>query len=567
MSQGPLPHQPINLLLVDDEPRNLDVLEGILQSPEHRLVRATSAETTLLALLNDDFAAIVLDIQLPDMTGIELAHLIKRREKTQHIPIIFLTALYQDEQRMLEGYNVGAVDYLTKPVNPNVLRSKVAVFVDLYRKSAALQRINGALAQEIKQRQQAERALRETNDELEARVEARTAALRQARDAAEQAGRAKDDFLAALSHELRTPLNPVLLLASESATNPAYCDDARAQFTAIRKNVELEARLIDDLLDLTRITRGKLVLDLKRCDLHGIIEDAIATVRAEFEQKHVTLTLDLNAPRHIVTADHVRLQQVFWNVLKNAVKFTPERGHVRIATQVDMTDSAIIAEVTDSGIGLSPEELKRVFDAFSQGDHAVGGGSHRFGGLGLGLTISRSLVESHGGALSARSEGAGRGATFSIKIPLLGRAESEQAAVPRHQRASGDRPPRADGSSDGRRKRILLVEDHEPTRRTLETLLTRRKYDVATSASLTEARALASAQSFDVLISDIGLPDGSGFDLMREMRNQPGILGIALTGYGMEGDVERSRDVGFRLHLTKPINIQSLDSALAELGD
>lgn len=556
---------PVNILLVDDEQRNLEVLEGILQAPELRLVRASSAEATLLALLHGEFAAIVLDIQMPDMSGIELAHLIKQRERTQHIPIIFLTALYQDERRMLESYNVGAVDYLTKPVNPNVLRSKVAVFVDLFRKTQALQRANAALQQEIKQREKAEAALRETNDALEARVEARTAALSQARDAAEQAGRAKDDFLAALSHELRTPLNPALLLASEAAGNPAFGAEAREQFAAIRKNVELEARLIDDLLDLTRITRGKLPIELRACDLHGIIEDALVTVRGEQEQKRIRLALSLDAPRHLVMGDPVRLQQVLWNVLKNAVKFTPEEGSVRVATRLDAAAETISVEITDTGIGLSPAELARVFEAFVQGDHAAGGSSHRFGGLGLGLTISRSLMELHGGTLNARSAGLGQGATFVVSLPLAAegveRPASHQSLPPLSTRliADGVTPPR-------KLKRVLLVEDHEPTRKTLEVLLQRRQYDVATSASVREARALASEQVFDLLISDIGLPDGSGFELMQELGERTGILGIALTGYGMEEDVERSRNVGFRVHLTKPINVQSLDHALAELS-
>ncbi|MEO6992384.1 MAG: response regulator, partial [Lacunisphaera sp.] len=344
---------PVNILLVDDEPRNLEVLEGVLQSADYRLVRAAKAEEALLALLHEEFAVIVMDVQMPGTSGIELAHLIKQRERTQHIPIIFLTAFYDDERRMLESYNVGAVDYLTKPANSQVLRSKVAVFVDLHRKTTALRKSNVALEREIAQRTAAERALRETNDELESRVEARTAALREARDAAERAGRAKDHFIATLSHELRTPLNPVLLLASEAAENPAFPEAARAHFATIRQNIELEARLIDDLLDLTKITHGKMSVNINPVDLQTIIEVALAIVRADMAQKQIALTIDWGTRRAPVAGDAVRLQQVFWNVLKNAVKFTPRDGAIAVVMKVDGSTDTVAVSVTDSGIGLS----------------------------------------------------------------------------------------------------------------------------------------------------------------------------------------------------------------------
>ena len=254
----------VNILLVDDEVRNLETLESVLQSPEYNLVRATTAEKALLELIEGDIAAIVLDIQMPEMSGIELANLIKQRKRTQHIPIIFLTAYYQEDKDVLEGYGIGAVDYLTKPINPQILKSKISVFVDLFRKTRALAASNRALGEEVVQRQKAEAALRQINNELEARVQERTSDLirlneevAQARDRALAASRAKDDFLATLSHELRTPLSPVLLLASESANNPELSPEVRAGFEMIAENVALEARLIDDLLDLTRITRGK----------------------------------------------------------------------------------------------------------------------------------------------------------------------------------------------------------------------------------------------------------------------------------------------------------------------
>jgi signal transduction histidine kinase len=548
---------PVNILLVDDEPRNLEVLEGILHSPEHRLVRAGSAEAALLALLHDDFAVLVLDIQMPVMNGLELANLIKERAKSQHIPIIFLTALYEDERRMLESYSVGAVDYLTKPVNPAVLRSKVAVFVDLFRKTNALEKTNARLEQEVSQRQAAERSLREANDALEARVEARTAALKEAHAEAERAGRAKDDFLAALSHELRTPLNPVLLVASEAAGNPAYSEEVRAHFATIRKNVELEARLIDDLLDLTRITRGKLALTVMPCDVHAILKDAIETVQAEIDQKRIVFACELADGRNLVQADSVRLQQVFWNVLKNAVKFTAAGGLVTVTSRRDPVAGTIVLSFADSGIGLSADEISRIFDAFSQGTHS-------FGGLGLGLAISRSLVEFQQGTLRVESPGPGKGSTFIVELPVSFVPEKET-------KTGGSTPPMAQVTPPAEpavaktHRRILLVEDHEGTRKTLQAMLTLRKYEVASASSVAEARELAGRQRFDVIISDIGLPDGTGFELMAEMKRDYGVSGIALTGYGMEEDIEHGRSAGFAVHLTKPIVMQSLDAALEQL--
>jgi PAS domain S-box-containing protein len=239
----------------------------------------------------------------------------------------------------------------------------------------------------------------------------------EARDRAVAASKAKDNFLAALSHELRTPLTPVLLLASEEASNPHLPPEVRADFEMIAKNVALEARLIDDLLDLTRITRGKLTLDLRPADVHGVLQDALVTVRDDFAEKKIELQVKLGAPRYQVQGDPVRLQQVFWNVLKNAAKFTPAGGTVVVETSV-VDHTRVLVRVTDTGIGLTAAELERIFDAFAQGEHAETSARHKFGGLGLGLAISQRLVQLHGGTLHARSPGRDQGATFEIELPL-----------------------------------------------------------------------------------------------------------------------------------------------------
>jgi PAS domain S-box-containing protein len=360
------------------------------------------------------------------------------------------------------------------------------------------------------------------------------------------ANRAKDDFLAALSHELRTPLNPVLLLASDGVRNADFPPQARMDFDTIRKNVELEARLIDDMLDLTRITRGKLALESKPVDIHAALHDAAGTVHTEVTQKKIELVLNLNAARPVVTGDAVRLRQIFWNILKNAVKFTPNGGRIWVGTKT-APDDKIAVTITDTGMGIEPDDLERIFGAFAQG-------THQFGGLGLGLAISRALVELHTGIIRAESPGKGMGATFSIELPLAKEMKKEETRV---------LPAKAPAKRiDGKGICILLVEDHEPTRTSLTLLLLRRNYKVIPVGTLSEARRLLEKKKFNLLISDIGLPDGSGCDLMEETGQHLQLKGIALTGYGMEQDITRSKAAGFVAHLTKPVHIESLDNAL-----
>jgi len=546
----------INILLVDDETRNLDVLDSILASPGLRLVRAKTAEDALLALVHDEFACIVLDVQMPSMSGLELARLIKTRRRSQHIPIIFLTAYFLEEKDILQGYGAGAVDYLTKPINPQILKSKVGVFVDLFRTTRALSAVNNVLEQEVSQRKKAEEALQQANNELESRVQERTAELMNIRDELLAASRAKDDFLATLSHELRTPLNPVLLIASDAANNHDLPPRTRTDFDTIRKNIELEARLIDDLLDLTRIARGKIILEKHFLNVRRVLEDAVAQVREEMNQKQIAFKMDLKAAQHTIFADAMRLQQIFWNLLKNAVKFTPNGGQITIETAAG--ENKIVIKITDTGIGMTADEASHIFTAFSQGNHTNGNNGHRFGGLGLGLAISQKLAEFHSGTIRATSEGRDKGSTFIVELPLTQKvdenADGKTNSAP--DDSTSDLPAKANGV------RVLLVEDHEPTRTALTQLLMRRSYKVVTASSIAEARTLAAAQSFNLVVSDIGLPDGNGYDLMAELQKNGSVKGIALTGYGMEQDVARSRDAGFVTHLTKPVSIQSLESAL-----
>jgi CheY-like chemotaxis protein len=334
--------------------------------------------------------------------------------------------------------------------------------------------------------------------------------------------------------------------------------DLRGDFELIRKNIELEARLIDDLLDLTRIARGKLALDKKVWDIHTLLRDALITVEDEIKQKQITVILNFTPDEKVVLGDAVRLQQIFWNILKNAAKFTPRGGEITVTARADSANSKISVEIADTGIGLTKEEIGHIFNAFSQGDHAGGGGSHRFGGLGLGLAITHKLVELHAGSIHAESAGRNQGATFIVEFPAAS-AETKNgvSALP---------PKPHNGQPVDWNKvlglRILLVEDHEPTRLALGNLLTRRVNKVVLAVTVAEALEHARREPFDLVVSDIGLPDGNGYALMSELRDKFGLRGVALTGYGMEQDVARSHESGFIAHLTKPVRVETLQKIL-----
>lgn len=373
--------------------------------------------------------------------------------------------------------------------------------------------------------------------------------LAAAKAAAEAGSRAKDDFLAALSHELRTPLNPVLLVAGEAERNPDLPPAVRADFAAIRRNIELEARLIDDLLDLTRITRGKLRLERQVLDAHELLRACVGFVHPDIEAHGLQFTLGLKAVEHWVEADPVRLQQVFWNVLRNAVKFSMAGGDVSLRTT--NREGRFVVEITDTGIGIAAADLPKIFEAFQQGSNG-----NSFGGLGLGLAITRALVEQHGGCITAESPGRGLGSTFRLEFPL---AVSPASRASGQAGATGEKAPVRQTA-----KRILLVEDHEDTRETLARLLVRRGHQVSPAGTLRAARALAASGDFDVVISDLGLPDGEGTELLAYFANsgrKP--LSIAMTGFGMEEDIQRTLAAGFVAHMTKPINMADLDRLLA----
>ncbi len=374
---------------------------------------------------------------------------------------------------------------------------------------------------------------------------------------ARAANDAKDRFLATLSHELRTPLTPVLALVAGLQED----DRARAfqsELAIIRRNVELEARLIDDLLDLTRIARGKLELHAGPADARHGMEHALQTCREELTEHH-RLEVALDAEDHGVWADTPRLTQVFWNLLRNAVKFTPDGGTIRVESRNErQADGDWLAmEVKDTGIGIEPEVLPRVFDAFEQGQRSI---TRRFGGLGLGLAISKTILELHGGSLTAASEGRDKGAAFTVRLPLR--------TLPAEARPSQlSLSPNPKSKIENPKWSILLVEDHEDTADAMATLLRARGHQVTVAHTLAQARraAAAAASSIDLVVSDLGLPDGSGHELMRELVAVYGLRGIALSGYGMEEDLRKSREAGFERHLTKPVSPQTLEATIHQV--
>lgn len=361
---------------------------------------------------------------------------------------------------------------------------------------------------------------------------------------------AKDEFLAALSHELRTPLTPVLLMAATLENDTTLPSKTRDVFSMIRRNVELEARLIDDLLDLTRITNGKLHLDRKTAAVHELIDQAIEIATGDADGKEINMATRYSAENQFVSADPTRLQQVFWNLIKNALKFTPDGGRITITTENGRDDEITIA-VEDTGIGIDKSTLKDIFNAFEQGAQK---NHHQYGGLGLGLAISNAIVEAHDGEIRAESDGTDRGACFIVTLNTV--------APPARNRADGIV---ALPSAGGSQMRLLIVEDHETTRNTLEKLLTHSGYHVKTAANVKRALETFEPGAFDVVVSDLGLPDGNGLDLMRKIQSQQKIPAIAMSGYGTKKDREQSREAGFTHHLVKPVKLDELQSYLENL--
>ena len=664
-------HEAINILIVDDEPKNLTVLETILEDPGYRLVRADSAEEALLALVVDEFALIILDIRMPGMTGFELAQLIKERKKTARVPIIYLTAYYNEDQHVLEGYATGAVDYLQKPVNPVILRSKVAIFAELHRKGRELSTANQTLVAEVNERRRAEEQLRELNETLDQRVIERTEALRESEERLARAQRAghvgawdlnlltgaaswteeawrlfgrtpgecelsyetwlacvhpddrasavaafetarktgpyhhefrvldrdggvrwievrgecafneigtplrmsgtllditarkqteetlrdvdrrKDEFLATLAHELRNPLAPVRNAVEILHLKGPAIPELQWARNVIDRQVRHLARLIDDLMDLSRINRGNIELKREPILLAKIVQGAVETSRPLIEECGHELIVELPAGPVVVDADMTRLSQVYWNLLNNAAKYMTRGGRIDLRTELQGSD--IVVSVRDAGIGISADKLSTIFEMFSQVENAL---SRSQSGLGIGLYLVKRLVEMHGGEIEARSEGPGKGSEFVVRLPIVVAQNLTRAT-------RNDNAPIL--VSD---LRILVVDDNEDAASSLSMLLKMMGNQVRTAYDGEEAVQASSEFNPDVVLLDIGLPKMNGYEVARTIRQQPwgrNIVLIAVTGWGQEADKRKSQEVGFDLHMVKPVDPRALMKHLTEV--
>ncbi len=524
------------ILIVEDDP-------GIAQLERRALRRAgfdaeaaadPEAAAALLAQeAGGGFDLVVLDYQLtPTTTGLDLFR--RLRADRPELAAILVTG-FADQGKVIEALRAGVRDVVPK----------AGEYLEYLQH--AVRRVLQAVHAE--QRLAAsEEALRQANAELERRVAERTAELARTKELAEAANRAKDHFLAVLSHELRTPLTPVLTTVQILEERADVGEAMHEQLAMIRRNVELEARLIDDLLDLTSIARGKIDLHFEPVDVHRALHQVLEICDRDRRAKQLRLDTDLAAGHPVAMADPARLQQLLWNVVKNAIKFTPEGGQVQVRTRAGVP-GRLVVEVEDSGIGIQPEAMPHIFDAFEQGGREV---TRLFGGLGLGLAICKTLTELHGGSIAAVSAGRGLGSTFIVELPQA--AEVTRAPeLPESQAAAPHVP-----------LRILLVEDHADSRRALAQLLEIHRHRVETAASIAEALDRFGPRRFDLVISDLGLPDGSGLDLLRELRRRAsgGLWAICLSGFGMEDDRRKSREAGFLAHLTKPVSLQALTEAL-----
>jgi len=546
----------INILLVDDNPANLLSLETVLQAPDRNLVRAFSGGEALKFLLNKDAAVILLDVRMPNMDGIETAALIRERERTRNVPIIFLTA-YESagHTHVTQGYALGAVDYITKPIDPEALKSKVAVFVELYRKTeqlnqlyADLQRHAAALEQEIADRKRAEK------ERAESLLRAQAAQAK-----AEEANRLKDEFLATVSHELRAPLTAMLGWVSLIQGGCLDKESKERALETIARNARTQKKLVDDLLDVSSIGAGNFSLDIEPTDLFYVIELAVESVRPEAEVKGVRLQKDLDPAVHMFLLDPNRFQQVIWNLVQNAVKFTPAGGAVEVRLRYLNGQAEI--EVIDTGIGIAPEFLPFVFDRFRQANGSI---TRKHGGLGLGLAIVQSLVEMHGGTVGVESAGEGQGSTFKITLPPPLPEELPREAHPMAETSQETIMPDSAPKLSG--LRVLVVDDQADMRELLATMLCMENAEVRTAGGIDETMRIMTTWNPEILICDIAMPGGSGYELIRRLRDGGcNVPAIAITARAGVEDHAISLAAGFQMHLPKPIEPHELAVSIASL--
>jgi signal transduction histidine kinase len=538
----PRPARP-SVLVVDDKPANLVALSAVLQPLEVRVVEARSGSEAIERVAAEPFAVVLLDVQMPEMDGFEVARRMRASAAGEEVPIIFLTAIHRDEEYARKGYATGAADYITKPFDGDVLRARVKAFVDLFHQRERLR------VREVGER------TRERDAALE-RLAELLESERAARLEAEVANRAKDEFLATMSHELRTPLGAILGWAAIARRQRPPAEVDRALET-IERNARAQMRIVEDVLDVGRMVRGTVRLELEPTDAAEAIEDALTSARPAAEAKQVTLAAGISPDVGVIFADGERLRQIVANLLSNAIKFTPRNGHVSLSAR--RVGENVVLDVEDDGEGIRPDLIPQLFEPFRQGD---GSSTRRHGGVGLGLAIVRQLVEAHGGTVGARSDGEGMGSTFTVVLP----AKASRTSTPRI--------PVADGPSSRARLeqvRLLVVDDDEDSRDLIACILGERGAEVQAAASAEEALRLLEASPPDVLVSDIGMPDVDGYSLIRTVRAMEtarggGTPAIALTAYARAVDGERALAAGFQAHVMKPVDPDRLVALIARLA-
>ncbi len=551
----------VNILLVDDQPQRLLSYEAVLAQLGETLVKAHSGEEALRRLMEQEFAVILLDVSMPGMDGFETAQLIHQHPRFENTPIIFVTGVHVGELDRLQGYRLGAIDYVQVPLVPDILRSKVAVLVELYRKrralageNASLVKVNLALqterAQEFEALSQtlalANAELSLTNAQLEGEVAERRRAEAQLQKLAEklrQADRRKDEFLATLAHELRNPLAPIRsavgLLQNERASAPE-----RQSLDVIDRQLRQLVRMVDDLLDVSRITHGRIELRRQLTELGPLLATAVETTLPHIESMRHDLSLQIPDAAIFVDGDPQRLTQVFGNLLNNASKYTLPGG--RIALSAQLQGQEVVVRIADSGIGIPAERLDEVFDLFVQIDTSL---ERAQGGLGIGLTLVRRLIQMHGGSIHASSDGVGLGSCFEIRLPLAARGAARAQAA---QEAEAPAPT-ATVAQAGRR--VLIVDDNRDAANTLAQLLGMSGHDVRAVYDPELALDALIAFKPDVAFLDVGMPKLNGLELAAMIRadtHGDHVVLVALTGWGQADDRRRSRAAGCDYHLVKP---------------
>jgi signal transduction histidine kinase len=576
----------VSILLVDDQPSRLLTYESILSGLGQNLVSARSGLEALDKLMRQEFAVVLLDVSMPDMDGFEAARLIHEHPRFEKTPIIFVTGVHVSELDRLTGYKVGAVDYVSIPVVPEILRSKVAVLVELYLKRRELRELNRTLAlanerlaeanttlqaEKTRELEMLNRVLQRANTELEQAnrtLQNEVTERTRVEQALKEADRHKDEFLAMLAHELRNPLAPILnavqLMRMKALSDPQLVWSR----DVIDRQLGHLTRLVDDLLDVSRITRGKIKLAREPVEITALVARAVETVQPLIVERGHQFTIDLpDEPIHVY-GDPLRLTQALGNVLANAAKYTEGAGRISLVAR--RSGDTVELRVRDTGIGIPSTLLPMIFDMFTQLRHDTGRSQS---GLGIGLALVRKLLEMHGGTVTASSEGDGLGSEFLIKLPVISsdkvRVSAGADSYSNGHAASGGASSAADaGATQQVRRRILVADDNSDALESLATLLELGGHEVFSAANGALALESAERNLPEVALLDIGMPKLDGYEVARRIRAEPwgrGITLVALTGWGQDSDRRRSGEAGFDTHLVKPLDLDKLTELLGRL--